>query len=96
VRSPNGRVQIKFALNASQAPTYSVLYDKRTIIADSSLGIEFKQGEYKITQYADGADAAAQPTHVDVTTKEVSAHDKLTVKLAPSGGYAARIESLNE
>lgn len=51
-----------------------------------------KSGNYEINAYADGADAATQPTHVDVSTKKVSSRDTLTVQLAPSGGYAARIK----
>lgn len=44
VRSPNGRVKIAFALNDSASPVYSVAYDKRTVTADSTLGLDFKAG----------------------------------------------------
>ena len=44
LRSPNGRVEISFSLDQAEAPTYLVAYDRRTIIAPSSLGLEFKQG----------------------------------------------------
>ncbi len=44
LRSPNGRVGINFSLNHAGAPTYSVSYDGRALIAPSTLGLNFKQG----------------------------------------------------
>ncbi len=42
--SPNGKVEIIFSLDQSNAPAYSVNYNKQTIIAPSALGLIFKQG----------------------------------------------------
>ncbi|HEV2761755.1 MAG TPA: glycoside hydrolase family 97 N-terminal domain-containing protein, partial [Pyrinomonadaceae bacterium] len=43
LRSPNGRVEITFALDAEGAPTYSVSYDGRTVVTPSRLGLVFKE-----------------------------------------------------
>ncbi|MGH9941178.1 MAG: glycoside hydrolase family 97 catalytic domain-containing protein, partial [Pyrinomonadaceae bacterium] len=48
-----------------------------------------KRGAYLITEYADGRDAAANPRQVSAATKSVRASETLTLRLAPSGGYAA-------
>lgn len=44
LRSPDGRIEINFALNGAGAPTYSVAYDRRAVVAPSTLGLGFKQG----------------------------------------------------
>ncbi|HEX8355309.1 MAG TPA: glycoside hydrolase family 97 catalytic domain-containing protein, partial [Pyrinomonadaceae bacterium] len=44
LRSPNGRVEVVFSLNREGAPTYSVGYDGRAVIAPSSLGLLLKDG----------------------------------------------------
>ncbi len=41
--SPSGKVAITFSLNAAGAPNYSIVYNKQTIIAPSSLGLVLKQ-----------------------------------------------------
>lgn len=43
LRSPNNRVEIKFALNRAGAPAYSAVYDGQEIIAPSQLGLVFKE-----------------------------------------------------
>jgi alpha-glucosidase len=48
-------------------------------------------GEYELTEYADGADAGADPKQVAVSARRVRAGEILSVRLAPSGGYAARL-----
>jgi alpha-glucosidase len=48
------------------------------------------RGEYELAEYADGPDAAADPKQLAVSTRKVRAGETLTVRLAPSGGYAAR------
>lgn len=46
--------------------------------------------KYKATIYADGADANWQtnPLSYQITEKEVSAKDRLTIEMAPGGGQA--------
>jgi alpha-glucosidase len=48
------------------------------------------RGAHRLTEYADGAGAAADPKQVTVSARRVRAGGTLTVRLAPSGGYAAR------
>jgi alpha-glucosidase len=62
LRSPNGKVEINFSLNAAGAPTYSVNYNGRSLIARSSLGLGLKQ---------DGALAAG----MEITNSRSHAHD---------------------
>lgn len=42
--SPNGQLEITFAVNQANAPSYSVSYNRRLIIAPSSLGLVLRQG----------------------------------------------------
>jgi alpha-glucosidase len=44
VASPDGRVEILFRLGAGQAPTYSVLFQGQTVVEDSPLTLDFRQG----------------------------------------------------
>ncbi|NOY60403.1 MAG: glycoside hydrolase family 97 protein, partial [Calditrichaeota bacterium] len=44
IASPDQKVQITFNLSEEQAPVYSVKFNGNSIIAESPLGIEFKQG----------------------------------------------------
>jgi alpha-glucosidase len=44
VTSPDGRVEILFRLGAGQAPTYSVLFQGKTVVEDSPLALDFRQG----------------------------------------------------
>ena len=50
-----------------------------------------RTGRYRATIYADGPDAARQPTEVVVTTREVGRGDVLQARLAPGGGYAVQL-----
>src|SRR3712207_388963 len=43
LRSPNGRVEITFALDREGAPVYSVSYDGRPVVNPSRLGLVFKE-----------------------------------------------------
>jgi alpha-glucosidase len=49
------------------------------------------RGEYELTEYADGPDAASDAKQLAVSTRKVRAGGTLNLKLAPSGGYAARL-----
>lgn len=42
--SPNKQVEIAFALDATDTPTYAVSYRRQPVIVTSTLGLEFKQG----------------------------------------------------
>ena len=50
-----------------------------------------KKGVYRMTEYADGRDAATDPRQISTDTKTASAGETLTLRLAPSGGYAAHL-----
>ena len=49
------------------------------------------RGEYQLTEYADGLGADADPKRIAASTRKVKAGETLALKLAPSGGYAARL-----
>jgi alpha-glucosidase len=49
------------------------------------------RGEYELTEYADGPNAEAEPKQVASSTRRVKAGETLILKLAGSGGYAARL-----
>ncbi len=49
------------------------------------------RGAYTLEAFADGPDAASEPTRLSVSTGRVRAGESLTLRLAPSGGYAARL-----
>jgi alpha-glucosidase len=48
-----------------------------------------EKGAHSMTEYADGASAATDPTELSTATKTMRAGETLTIRLAPSGGYAA-------
>lgn len=50
------------------------------------------RGTYTLNAFADGADAARDPKRVSGSTRKVSARETLTLRLAPSGGYAAQLK----
>jgi alpha-glucosidase len=50
------------------------------------------RGPHTLDAFADGADAASEPTHLSVSTGRVRAGQTLSLRLAPSGGYAARLK----
>jgi alpha-glucosidase len=50
------------------------------------------RGTRTLDAFADGADAARDPKQVSSSTSTVRAGETLTLKLAPSGGYAARLK----
>ena len=49
-------------------------------------------GDYKAEIYADAADAATEPKHLEISHKAVRRSDKLTFHLAPGGGAAIRLQ----
>jgi alpha-glucosidase len=50
-----------------------------------------KRGAYRLEEYADGPDAATKPEQISATDRTVRTGETLTLTLAPSGGYAARL-----
>jgi len=48
-------------------------------------------GEYTIEYFADGANAHRYASDYKKLTKKISATDKMKIKLAPGGGWAARL-----
>jgi len=44
VASPDGRVEVLLRLGAGQEPTYSVLFQGKTLVEDSPLALDFRQG----------------------------------------------------
>jgi alpha-glucosidase len=49
-------------------------------------------GDYKAEIYADAADAAIEPKHLEISHKAVRRSDTLTFHLAPGGGAAIRLQ----
>lgn len=49
------------------------------------------RGAYTLDAFADGPDASDEPKQLSVTTTRVRAGETLSITLAPSGGYAARL-----
>ena len=47
-------------------------------------------GEWKAEVFRDAADSATAPTHYVHETKTVKAGDKMTIRLAPGGGFAVK------
>ena len=50
------------------------------------------RGAYTLDAFADGEDAANDPKRLSVSTSRVGAGETLSITLAPSGGYAARLK----
>ncbi|HWS56349.1 MAG TPA: glycoside hydrolase family 97 protein [Pyrinomonadaceae bacterium] len=49
------------------------------------------RGAYRLTEYADGPGADTDPKRLAISERTVRAGETLNVRLAPSGGYAARL-----
>ncbi len=64
-------------------------WDSREITVDLSF---LGDGAYQATLFEDGLNADRDATDYKKTVKQVSAKDKLTVKMASGGGWAARFE----
>jgi hypothetical protein len=64
------------------------LLDGRTL--QLPLGF-LNKGAYRVTEYADGASAATDPKELSTSTRMMRAGETSTIRLAPSGGYAAHL-----
>ena len=51
---------------------------------------------FKITQWADGENAAAEPTDLEKSVYTVNPSGALKIDLAKNGGFAARILMVSE
>lgn len=62
--------------------------DRRTI----TLSTDFlKHGKYRIEMIEDGINAGTAATDYKLSNREINAGETLTIKLAPGGGWVARI-----
>ena len=64
-------------------------WNTREITADLSF---LGDGNYKATIFADGVNANRDATDYTSKTITVTAKDKLSIKMAPGGGWVARFE----
>ena len=67
-------------------------WDSRQISIDLSF---LPEGNYKATIFQDGVNADKDGTDYIHTVTNVKSKDKLTIKLASGGGWAARFEKIN-
>ena len=67
-------------------------WDKRELTFDLSF---LAEGNYKMILYRDGDNADRNAIDYKKEVKTVNATDKLTIKLAPGGGWVARLIPLN-
>ena len=51
-------------------------------------------GEWDMTAFSDAEDAAKFPEHWKRTTRTVRAGEKIKVRMAPGGGWTARLRQL--
>ncbi|HEX8634219.1 MAG TPA: glycoside hydrolase family 97 protein [Pyrinomonadaceae bacterium] len=97
LRSPDGRLEINFALNPAGAPTYAVDYDGRALVAPSTLGLDLKQGGtlsggMKITGTRRRAHDASYRLVVGKTGRVRDRFRELTVALAEVGGSRRKLQ----
>jgi alpha-glucosidase len=67
-------------------------WDARDLTIDLSL---LGEGTYKVIIFEDGINADRDGTDYKRTVVNLSSKDKLNIKLAPGGGWAARLEKIN-
>ena len=67
-------------------------WDKRELAFDLSF---LGEGKYKMILYRDGDNADRIAIDYKKEVKTVNATDRLTIKLAPGGGWVARLIPLN-
>jgi alpha-glucosidase len=59
---------------------------------DITIDLSFLKGNYNATIFSDGINADRDATDYKKEVRNVSSSDKLTIHLAPGGGWAARLE----
>jgi alpha-glucosidase len=96
LRSPNGRVEVGFALNPAGAPAYSVNYDGRTLVAPSTLGLGLAQGGLlgngmRITGTRRRAHDSSYQLVVGKTARARDRYRELTVELEERAGSKRRL-----
>jgi alpha-glucosidase len=52
------------------------------------------RGAYEVQSFADGDSAATDPKQVSISNRRVKAGETLTIKLAPGGGFVARVRAV--
>ena len=63
---------------------------------DFDLKLDFLgAGDYEIMEYADGVNADKYASDYRISSRQVKASDTITIRLAPGGGWAARIKKAN-
>jgi alpha-glucosidase len=95
--SPGGQVEITFTLGEDGAPAYSVAYRGQTVIAPSSLGLEFKQGGLlsKGLRFTGARRGSRDETYALVAGKTRQARDhytELTVSLEEGQAPGRKLE----
>ncbi len=97
LRSPNGRVKIVFSLNRDSAPTYSVIYDGRTVIIPSTLGLVFNDGgvlsgRMRVTAMRRRAHDSWYDLVVGKASRARDRYRELVVSLQETGGKRRKVQ----
>jgi alpha-glucosidase len=97
LRSPNGAVEIVFALDREGAPTYSVGYRGRTVVAPSTLGLVLKDGGLLsrgmvVTNVGRRAHDSWYDLVVGKARRARDHHREMTVSLAERAGARRRLQ----
>ena len=67
LKSPNGRFDLQFAINAEGRPTYQLKFDGKDVVKTSGLGLELKK------EKADKQETFDNSQHTDASTIDVKA-----------------------
>ncbi|HLM56652.1 MAG TPA: glycoside hydrolase family 97 protein, partial [Pyrinomonadaceae bacterium] len=95
--SPDGRLEVALTLGEDGTPAYSVSFDRRQVIAPSSLGLEFKRGGLlskglRVTgSKRDSRDETWAPV-VGKTARARDHYNELTVSLEEREGAGRKLE----
>ncbi|HEX8502918.1 MAG TPA: glycoside hydrolase family 97 protein, partial [Pyrinomonadaceae bacterium] len=97
LRSPNGRVEVTFALDRVGAPAYSVGYDGRAVVVPSSLGLVFKEGGplsagMRVTGMRRRAHDSWYPLVAGKASRARDRYRELSVSLEEAAGARRRLE----
>ena len=69
LKSPNGRFDLQFAINAEGRPTYQLKFDGKDVVKTSGLGLELKK------EKADKQETFDNSQHTDASTIDVKADE---------------------
>ncbi|MGA3325793.1 MAG: glycoside hydrolase family 97 protein [Terriglobia bacterium] len=95
--SPDGAVQIIFRLTTGQAPTYSVRFRGKSVVEDSPLSLEFRQGGtwgagQEITSVRRDAHDETYPIVVGKSSQARDHYDQMIVALRETAAPHRKIE----